>query len=274
MRHVPWACGAPDVQRLTLSLSRTLTRRTGGAAHPVAAHGDRAFARRGGDVAPVPLGVAVAVGAAGLRRGGIGARAVGPRGRALARVASGAADAVGRVARPDVAPAGGGSHSSEWVPAVRSPGLRGEGRGARARAGAGCRTSPRRRCFGPSSSGHRPCRRTWRNRPGRTCTSCTWCLGCKGETMVLGPVRGRRSQPNPSPLPAGDRAKNSWAPQPTDETIGTSSGASRGSECHRCSGSRTPSSRRRVRANRCNRYTTRHSRCPRRFDRRPRRCRS
>lgn len=57
------------------------------------------------DVAPAPLGVAVAVDAVVVRGGGIGARAVGPRGRARALVASGAADAVGRVARPDVAPA-------------------------------------------------------------------------------------------------------------------------------------------------------------------------
>ena len=172
MRQVPWACGAPEVQRLTLSLSRTLTRRTGGAAHPVAADGDRAFARRGGDVAPAPLGVVVAVGAAVEDLGGIVARAVAPRGRARAIVASGAADAVGRVARPDVAPAGGGSQMRSA--AGRGRGARGEGRGARARAGMGCRTSPRRRWFGPCSSGHRPCRRTACNRPGRTCTSCTW----------------------------------------------------------------------------------------------------
>jgi len=108
-----------------------LRRTGGGAAVEVVSAGDSgAGARLLGDVAPIPSRVAVAVGAAGLRGRGGGAGGVRPRGRASARLARGATHAVGRIARPRVAPAGGGNQCAQRLgagdnkprvaPAVRS----------------------------------------------------------------------------------------------------------------------------------------------------------
>ena len=75
-------------------------------------------------------------------------------------------------------------------------------------------TSPRRTLFGPSNLGSRSSRRTFCNRPGRTCTCCTWSVGRVRDYGSAGscarpPTRStlehRREQPSPSPLPAGDR---------------------------------------------------------------------
>ena len=143
-------------------------------------------------------------------------------------------------------------------------------------------TSPRRRWFGPSSSGSRPSRCTSCNRFGRTCTSCT-CIrvrvrvrpsrraeqpqGAPHAPTMLYPEH-RRGQPRPDSLPVGDRPPPTrdydWAPnlQPTTR-FGQAVGASQGSACRPFSGSRRPCSRRRAPAHRCSRYTTTRRRCPR-----------
>ena len=146
-------------------------------------------------------------------------------------------------------------------------------------------TSPRRRWFGPSSSGSRPSRCTSCNRFGRTCTSCT----CIRVRVRVRPSR-RAEQPQGAPhasdyalsrtpkraatpqLVAGGRPKRppqprdyDWAPnlQPTTTRFGQAVGASQGSACRPFAGSRRPCSRRRAPAHRCSRYTTTRRRCPR-----------